>query len=112
MSRTLERSIARREYDKFARKWRQEKRDAGIYGQAGFRRRPSFSEWIAIHERNIEMMRESAPADVVQHLGDDPWAEQAPDAFTPTGEIAPSNDEEKRGVVTIDIGTGEEERNG
>jgi hypothetical protein len=110
MSRTLERSIARREYEKFARRWREEKRLAGVYGKTGYRK-PTFSEWNAMHQRDLESMRQSTPADVVEHLGADPWADDAPSAFTPAGEIAPSKSED-RGVVTIDIASGEEERNG
>lgn len=108
MSRTLERSMARREYEKFARRWREEKRLAGIYGKAGYRR-PSFSEWYSIHQRDIEMMRQSTPADVVEYLQADPWAE-APQ-YTPQ-QVNDGEDQQDRGVVTIDIATGEEERDG
>lgn len=103
MSRTLERSIARREYEKFTRRWREEKRLAGIYGKPGYRR-PSFTEWHAIHQRDIEMMRQSTPADVVEYLHADPWMEEPPKA-----EVTKSQDEGERGVVTIDIaGSGDE----
>lgn len=104
MSRTLERSIARREYDKFAKKWRTEKRLAGVYGQGGYRR-PSFSEWYHMHQKDIQQMRESTPADVQEHMGLDPWApiemKTAPEK---------PHEESDRGVVTIDMATGEEER--
>ena len=102
MSRTIERSIARREYGKFARRWRDEKRFAGVYGQPGYRR-PSFSEWYHMHQRDLEMMKQSTPADVQEYLGADPWVEvQA----APVLEETPS----ERGVVTLDIATGEEEK--
>lgn len=101
MSRTLERSIARKQYEKFARRWREEKRMAGVYGKQGYRK-PSFSEWYGIHQRDLEMMRQSTPSDVQEYLspGVDPWAEEKPAAETSDGE---------RGVVTIDIaGSGDE----
>jgi hypothetical protein len=106
MSRTLERSIARREYTRFAKQWRDEKRAAGVYGQSGHRR-PSFNEWYHMHQKDLEMMRESAPADVLEYLGHDPWVESR-------GPAMPSDDgsKEERGVMTIDIATGGEERDG
>jgi hypothetical protein len=104
MSRTLERSIARREYTKFAKRWRDEKRFAGVYGQPGYRR-PSFNEWYHMHQKDLEMMRQSTPADVQEYLGQDPWVEiQAPAPMKQAEEDA------ERGVMTIDIATGEEER--
>lgn len=112
MSRTLERSMARREYEKFARRWREEKRLAGIYGKAGYRR-PSFAEWYHIHQRDLEMMRQSTPADVVEYLQEDPWAPNPggkDDLRAASPE--PSEEEGERGVLTLDIATGEEERNG
>jgi hypothetical protein len=108
MSRTLERSIARREYEKFMKKWRKEKRAAGVYGQTGYRR-PSFNEWYTMHQRNLEMMRQSTPKDVVEYLGADPWMEQEPRLESGPAAEAPA---EERGVMTIDIKSGEEERNG
>lgn len=68
MSRTIERSIARREYEKFARRWREEKRFAGVYGKTGYRK-PSFNEWYHMHQSDLEQMRQSSPADVQEHLG-------------------------------------------
>lgn len=101
MSRTLERSIARKQYEKFAKRWREEKRLAGVYDKPGYRR-PSFNEWYAIHQRDLEMMKQSTPSDVQEYLnmGQDPWAEPAEAKSEPT---------EERGVVTIDIaGSGDE----
>lgn len=110
MSRTLERSIARREYAKFAKRWRDEKRLAGIYGKAGYKR-PSFGEWSAIHQRNLEMMKQSQPADVVEYLGADPWAEPAKkqDDLAFLDSAGTDEPKEERGVMTIDIvGNGDE----
>lgn len=103
MSRTLDRSIARGLYEKFAKRWNQEKRLAGVYGKPGYRK-PRFNEWYAMHQRNLEMMKESAPADVVEHLGDDPWGAES-DAFRPQ----PDKTEGERGVTTIDIVGSEDE---
>lgn len=101
MSRTIERSIARHEYNKFVKRWKQEKRLAGLYGKPGYRR-PDFAEWYGMHQKNLEMMKQSAPADVVEYMGDDPWSE---------GTERPPVEEPKsdRGVVTIDMQTGIEE---
>lgn len=107
MSRTLERSVARREYDKFLKRWRQEKRLTGVYGKPGYRH-PSFSEWYTIHQRNLEMMRQSSPSDLVEYMGDDPWA-QPEEVQARSGNDTPR---EERGAATIDIASGEEESGG
>jgi hypothetical protein len=111
MSRTIERAVARREYEKFSKKWREEKRFAGVYGQVGYRK-PSFNEWYHMHQRNLEMMKESTPADVQEHLGLDPWIEVQDPPRTAKEIHDEAIPEENRGVITIDIATGEEERNG
>lgn len=117
MSRTIERSIARREYEKFARRWREEKRFAGVYGKTGYRK-PSFNEWYHMHQSDLEQMRQSSPADVQEHLGLDPWIEVQPErplqqVHTDLSSLQQVHDEtEERGVITIDIASGEEERDG
>lgn len=103
MSRTIERSVARREYEKFAKRWREEKRFAGVYGKTGYRK-PSFNEWYHIHQKDLEMMKQSTPADVQEYLGLDPWVE------VQASPESPSQEESDRGVLTIDIASGEEER--
>ncbi len=104
MSRTLDRSIARNLYSKFAKRWNQEKKLAGVYGKPGYKK-PKFNEWYTMHQKNLEMMKESAPADVVEYLGDDPWA------GAPSYEAKSEEPEtkEERGVVTIDIASGKED---
>lgn len=106
MSRNLQRSMARAEYAKFAKRWRQEQRLAGVYGKPNNFKRPKFNEWYTMHEKNLEMMKESAPADVLEYVGEDPWANP------PEVNLAPIQGEpegERRGVVTLDISSGEEE---
>ena len=98
MSRNLERSIARDLYAKFAKRWRQEQRLSGVYGQPGYKR-PKFNEWFTMHQRNLEMMNESTPADVREYVGADPWGEPNP-AF---GAEPKASDEGERGVTTINI---------
>lgn len=102
MSRTIERSVARREYEKFSKRWRDEKRMAGLYGKTGYRK-PTFSEWNAIHQRDLEQLKQSTPADVVEHLGVDPWEGQS--EFRPAVE----QPKEERGVVTLNIAGNEDE---
>ena len=104
MSRNLERSMARSEYAKFAKRWRHEQRLAGVYGKTGFKR-PKFNEWYAIHQRDMEMMKHSTPDDVREYLGADPWSPQAEANLAPVG----GEPEGERGVVTLDIATGKEE---
>lgn len=108
MSRTLERSIARRQYEKFLKQWRQEKRLAGVYGKSGYKH-PSFNEWSSMYQSNLDMMRKSTPADVVEHIGADPWAE-APREYTPQ-EIYDGEDrkEVQRGVITMNIAGSEDD---
>lgn len=99
MSRNLERSMARALYAKFAKRWRQEQRLSGVYGKPGYRR-PKFNEWYQMHQQHVlEQAQVHAPAVEQQYLGPDPWAEGTEKSAD-------------RGVVTIDIATGEEERNG
>ncbi len=107
MSRTLDRSIARNLYSKFAKRWNQEKKLAGVYGKPGYKK-PKFNEWYAMHQKNLEMMKESAPSDVVEYLGDDPWggAKEYTAQQINDGQDQPK---EERGVVTIDIASGKED---
>lgn len=98
MSRNLERSTARANYAKFAKKWRQEKRLAGVYGQPGYRR-PSFSEWYSLQDKK----REKPPEHAYLEIGaDDPWLEN------PALKPQPDKTEE-RGVTTINIAGSEDE---
>lgn len=105
MSRNLERSIARELYAKFAKRWRQEQRLSGVYGQPGYKR-PKFNEWFTMHQRNLEMMNESTPADVREYVGADPWGEPNP-AFG--AETPKASDEGERGVTTINIAGSEDD---
>lgn len=65
-TRTIERAVARRQYDRFSRDWRREKRMAGAWGEPGAK--PRFSEWYHIHQGDGGMMGQSTPADVREHL--------------------------------------------
>jgi hypothetical protein len=103
MSRNLERSIARNLYAKFAKRWRQEQRLSGVYGQPGYKR-PKFNEWYAIHQKNLDMMNESTPADVREYVGADPWGEPMPAREEPK-----ASDEGERGVTTINIAGSEDD---
>ena len=103
MSRHLERSMARNLYAKFAKKWRQQKRLTGVYGQPGYKR-PSFSEWYSMHQQNLRnSKKEAPPAQVQEQLEADPWAEQ-PEA-QPISVETPT----ERGVMTINIAGSEDE---
>lgn len=106
-NRTISRSMARKLYTEFSRRWRREKNLAGLHGKPGYRK-PTFSQWYAIHQRDTEMMRESTPTDVQEYLGVDPWVEQpAPrSAREIHGEVVPRDG---RGVVTIPIAGDAEE---
>lgn len=101
MSRTLNRSIARKQYAKFAKAWRDDLRRAGLYGRARSPKRPTFNQWYGMHQHNIEAMRESTPTDVAEYLRPDvdPWTE-APLNLSSGPDGAP---EGERGVVTMDI---------
>lgn len=91
-NRTIERSVARKLYGEFSRKWRRERRLAGKAGRPGFRK-PTFHQWYEMHLRDRDMMRQSTPVDVQEYLGRDPWAE-------PSARVQP---EPHHGVVTIPI---------
>jgi hypothetical protein len=99
MSRTLDRSIARKHYAKFARMWREDLRRAGLYGKPNSPKRPRFNQWYAMHAHDTKMAAQPTPQDVAQHLAPDhdPWTE--------VDAREPSNKEPKpeRGVVTIDM---------
>lgn len=97
-NRTIERAVARKLYADFAKAWRREKRLAGRYGQTGYRR-PTFSQWYEMHQRDQEMMAASSPQDVLEYLGQDPWAELEPER-TPQ-EIHDGLSESERGIVEI-----------
>lgn len=99
MSRTIERSVARKLYDGFSRTWRREKRMAGAFGKPG--RKPTFNEWYHMHSRNTAMMAESSPSDVQEYLGLDPWEAR------PVGR-AIEEAVEQRGVITIPIAGNED----
>jgi hypothetical protein len=96
-ARSIERSVARKLYTNFTKQWRDEMRTKGVYGQKASFKRPTFSQWFAMHQRDADMMKESTPSDVQEYLGLDPWTEQA----------KPSSDgsvtTEKRGVMTMSI---------
>lgn len=112
MSRTVARSVARKQYERFSRDWRREKRMAGAWGRPG--RKPTFSEWYHLHEGDSGMMGQSTPSDVQEHLGMDPWApdpraerlrDQVEAARRAIEEVSEGG---QRGVVTIPI-IGEDE---
>lgn len=107
-NRTIERSVARALYAKFSRDWRDHLRASGKYGEPKSPKRPTFSQWYALHERNRAMMEQSKAADVLEFLQADPWerfANEHPEEAQASSEDA-SDDE--RGVVHIDLRTGEE----
>ncbi len=109
--RVIERSIARRLYTEFSKRWRAEKMKAGLRGKPGYRK-PTFSEWYAIHNRDREMMKESTPQDVQEYLGVDPWAETGPNLSSGPRSPQEIHDEaiprEERGVTTINVAGDEE----
>lgn len=103
MSRNIDRSVARRHYERFSRDWRREKRMAGAWGKPG--KKPVFSEWYHMHQRDSGMMSKSTPADVQEHLGLDPWVEPSRPEREALRVIqkALGELEGERGVVTIPI---------
>lgn len=103
LGRKQRRTEARRLYDRFSKQWREEMRLVGLYGKKSPYKRPSFSQWMAMHERDTDMMAESTPADVQEYLGQDPWVEQL-DARA----REPEQPDSERGVATIQI-VGDEE---
>ncbi len=100
MTRTLERSIARSLYQRFARNWRRELRLAGLYGKPNSPKRPTFNQWYKMHEKDSQMMRESTPQDVAEYMGD-PWASGEAARFEVS--TTTQDGEERRGVVEIPI---------
>ena len=106
ISRAIDRSVARKLYDGFSKKWRSELRFAGRYGKPGTRK-PTFNQWFAMHQKDLTMMSESTPADVREYLGADPWLEGA-DA-SPSLSAASEAPSEERGVMTIPMHGGEDE---
>lgn len=104
MSRTLKRSVARAHYGKFAKLWREDLRISGQYGQPNSPKRPPFNQWYAMHQKNLEMTKESTPADVQEYMSaQDPWAQE-----TNTGDSR-GDERSERGVTHIDIATGKED---
>ncbi|MBV9125649.1 MAG: hypothetical protein JO112_20050 [Planctomycetes bacterium] len=102
MSRNLERSIARSLYAKFAKNWRKEVRLAGLYGKPNAPKRPKFSQWYEIHEKNQQLMKQSTPQDVAEYMGD-PWADGPAAAFEKAVSDATEDLGGERGVVEIPI---------
>lgn len=101
-NRTMNRYAARKLYDKFSKLWREEKRLNGTYGDPGHKK-PSFSHWYAMHERNLKSMEKSSPADVQEYLEQfDPWVDQQPETDAKAYEISPS-DEQQRGVMEMSM---------
>lgn len=93
-NRTLDRSVARALYADFSKRWRRELRGADVYGKPGSPKKPKFSQWYAMHERDLSMMKESTPQDVAEYM-EDPWA---------TPDVSPPKDDAgERGVVEIPI---------
>jgi hypothetical protein len=96
MSRTINRSVARKHYTKFSKLWRDDLRSAGLYGKAGAPKRPTFNQWLSMHMNDTSLTKQSTPADVAQYLQPDvdPWMEVSAPKEEP---------KEERGVVTMDI---------
>lgn len=102
--RSMERTIARKLYDDFSKRWRREVRLTARAGQPGSRK-PTFNQWYEIHQANIGMMKESTPEDVREYVqANDPWAEKLVSEPTEL-EMYERTDvkPEERGVVTINI---------
>jgi hypothetical protein len=105
MSRNLERSMARAMYAKFAKRWRQEQKLAGLEGKAGYKR-PRFNEWLSMYQENLSRVQQSTqltvpPSTAVPgpYYNDfDPWTEETPKV-----------EKSDRGVTTIDIMGSEDE---
>jgi len=111
MSRTIARAVARRQYDRFSRDWRREKRMAGHWGRPG--RKPTFSEWYHLHQGDSGMMDQSTPADIREYLGMDPWqpdprAERMREQVEAARRAIDEATGGERGVTTIPI-IGEDE---
>lgn len=102
LSRKQQRTRARREYERFTRIWREDRRLSGMYGKKG-PARPSFSQWYAVYERDQRRRPEPAPVQQEYLQKEDPWVEQLDPRVT---EPAPV--EHERGVTTIQI-VGDEE---
>lgn len=104
-TRELNRSIARKLYEKFSAQWRRDLRAQGLYGKPRSPKRPTFHQWYEMHGRDIGQMRESTPQDVREYLElpaeQDPWAE-ASSSREPEAK-------EERGVVTMNIAGAEED---
>lgn len=97
-NRAITRSIAHKLYADFSKRWRREKNLAGLHGKPGYRK-PTFNQWYAMHQRDQEMMAESSPQDVQEHMGLDPWSEPTPEKTAQ--EV--HDEQPERGVVEIPI---------
>lgn len=115
--RTIARSAARKQYERFSRDWRREKRMAGAWGKPGHK--PTFNSWYHLHGGNSGMLAQSTPSDVRECLGMDPWAPEherklAPELANEFRKVLAARsaldelDGTERGVVTIPI-IGEDE---
>lgn len=102
LQRKIKRTEARRLYDKFSKQWRDDARAWGRYGKPGSRK-PPFHAWWKMHQKQLEQLRESTPADVREYLasGIDPWDPKNEGTEPPL---------EERGVVEIPmVGTDDDE---
>lgn len=95
-NRKLNRTMARKLYERFSEIWRRDLRLSGLYGKKDAPKKPTFGQWYKMHERQVEQMQESTPQDVLEYMGEDPWASQL------DPQVSDSVDE-NRGVVTIPI---------
>jgi hypothetical protein len=107
-NRTIERSVARSLYAKFSRDWRDHLRASGKYGKPKSPKRPTFSQWYELHERNKEMMEQSKAEDVLDFLQADPWERFAAEHPQEAQAASEGSSPEERGVLHIDMRTGEE----
>lgn len=107
--RKQSRAEARRYYNTFSKIWRRDMRLAGLYGKKTQYKKPTFSQWVKMHESNNQMMEQSTPQDVQEHMGLDPWAEQLDPRVSEQFSSGPKKPEQERGVTTIDIVADEED---
>ena len=97
MSRSIERLVARKLYSNFTKQWRNEMRSKGLYGQKTNFKRPTFNQWFVMHEKDLDMMKQSSPSDVQEYQQmsfEDPWADKGESESVST---------EERGSVTMNI---------
>lgn len=100
-TREINRSVAKKLYEKFSRQWRQDLRDQGLYGMKNSPKKPKFNNWYNMHGRDLNLLRQSSPKDVQEYLhmplDDVNWEQELANART---EVAESSE---RGVTTINI---------